>query len=528
LERLGKYRIIGRIGKGAMGEVWEAQDTVLNRHVALKTISAELSSDETLRKRFQREAQSAARLNHPNIITVYEFGDQGGTLFMAMELLEGRDLKQAIVQGALASLPQQLDVMMQICEGLAFAHSHEIVHRDLKPANIHILPDGKVKIMDFGLARLSGSDMTRTGLVMGTPNYMSPEQVRGEKADARSDIFAAGCIFYEVLTRHKAFEADSMHAVLYKVMQEEPAPARQVVPQVPAVLFQVLDRALSKSPTERFQDAGQLKDALQRAREAIAAGRGNSILPELSHPAAREARPARSHYGSQVGSRPNIPPPPPSRSKIPLIVAALVAAAGVVGLGGWAILRSRPPADTGSQAGSEGQVQNLAKALADTQVELARRKLEARDWADAVRQAEKALKFDPDNAEARKLIEKAGKSQTEVEAAAASVRSGPTASRTAALWTLLQLAPEHPLVAQVTPALEAGFKDRAEEARRLMTEARGRAQASGGSNRPDFGQAAAASREAEKAFQAGRFVAAAQTFLKARDGFERARAAVQP
>src|SRR5687768_16773320 len=272
LEQIGKYKILEKIGQGAMGEVYKAHDSILNRWVAVKTISTALAGDDTLRKRFQREAQSAARLNHPNIITVYDYGEEHAKIYMAMELLEGTDLKQTIVRRVPLSLDEKLEIMDQICDGLAFAHAGDIVHRDLKPANIHLLANGQVKIMDFGLARLGGSEMTRTGMVMGTPHYMSPEQVRGERADSRSDIFSLGCVFYELLTYRKPFDADSMHAVLFKVMQENPAPVAEFAPDVPHVLQDLLDRALAKDPNQRLQDAGQLRAALHMARESIAEG----------------------------------------------------------------------------------------------------------------------------------------------------------------------------------------------------------------------------------------------------------------
>ncbi len=223
-ERIGKYKVVGKIGEGAMGQVYKAHDPILNRFVAIKTMLASVGSDEELRKRFHREAQSAAGLNHPNIITVYDFGEEQGVAYMAMELLVGHDLRSVI--GNLAvTLDEKMSIMEQICDGLTFAHAMEIVHRDLKPANIHVQPNGQVKIMDFGLARLGASDMTRTGMVMGTPNYMSPEQVRGEKVDARSDIFSVGAVFYELLTVHKPFFADSTHAVLFQVAREGPRAA---------------------------------------------------------------------------------------------------------------------------------------------------------------------------------------------------------------------------------------------------------------------------------------------------------------
>ena len=228
-EKIGKYQIVGKLGQGAMGEVFRAHDPVLNRDVALKRISAGLDADETVRRRFLREAQVVASLSHKNIVIVYELGFEGDQAFMAMELLEGKDLKHAIATRKM-SLDEKVSVMEQTAEGLAYAHAREIVHRDLKPANIHILPGDKVKVMDFGLTRMPGSDMTSTGTVMGTPHYMSPEQVRGQKADARSDVFALGCIFYELLTGKKPFDAESMHGVLFKVMQEEPAPLARAHP----------------------------------------------------------------------------------------------------------------------------------------------------------------------------------------------------------------------------------------------------------------------------------------------------------
>jgi len=229
-EKIGKYQIVGKIGQGAMGEVFKAHDPLLNRLIAVKTISGSAAAESDARKRFLREAQSAARLNHPNIITVFDLGEDQGRIYMAMELLEGTDLRELINSHAVTDLGQKIDYMVQVCDGLAYAHAKQIVHRDLKPGNIHVQPSGQVKIMDFGLARLGASEMTATGTVMGTPNYMSPEQVRGEKADARSDIFSLGAVFYELLTAHKAFDADSIHAVLFQVLEHDPQPVRNWAP----------------------------------------------------------------------------------------------------------------------------------------------------------------------------------------------------------------------------------------------------------------------------------------------------------
>jgi len=534
LETLGKYKIIGKIGQGAMGEVYKAHDAALNRHVAIKTIVADLGGDDTLRKRFEREAQSAAGLNHPNIIKVYDFGEQDDKLYMAMELLEGIDLRQAIDRGSFASLDEKLDVMEQVCEGLAFAHAHEIVHRDLKPANIHILPGPKVRIMDFGLARPSGSEMTRAGLVMGTPHYMSPEQVRGERATARSDVFAIGCVFYELLTLRKPFEADSMHAVLYKVMQEVPRPTHET-PGIPAALGQVVDKALAKNPDQRYQNAGELKTALRHAREAIAGGQRerHRAAPSPERPPATAAslrelervaggvRPSEPTLRPQAGAP--TPPQQPRLSRAPLYAggafAVVLVLAGVLYfLSRWAAAPP-PPAPT-----APGQVESLARAVADTQVELARKRLEAGDHAEAARQAERALKLDPGNAEARRILDRARKTAGEVAAAAAAAKAaakgGDAEVAAGALWRLLRLAPDHPLVAELSPHVEGAFKDRAEEARRSMASARKAADAAGAGQDPAFEEASALSREGDKAVEAHQFATGARAWLKAQDRFE--------
>jgi ferredoxin/hemoglobin-like flavoprotein len=262
---VGRYRLLDRIGTGAMGEVYRAQDSVLDRPVALKIING---GDEERRQRFRREAQSAARLAHPNIVTVHDFGEDSGRFFMAMELLEGMDLKGAIARNVLADLRARLAVMEQVCDAVAFAHGTNIVHRDLKPANIFLLPNGQVKILDFGLARVGQSSMTGTGMVLGTPNYMAPEQIKGHRVDARADVFALGAVFYELLSGHKAFEGDSLHAVLYKVVQHEPEPLRKIAPALPASLSDVVARALGKDPAQRYQSVSELRDALRVVRAA--------------------------------------------------------------------------------------------------------------------------------------------------------------------------------------------------------------------------------------------------------------------
>jgi serine/threonine-protein kinase len=267
--RFGKYEIIAKIGQGAMGEVYKARDTVLDRFVAIKTMSAAVLGDPELGQRFLREAQSAARLNHPNVVTLHEFGEEAGRLFMAMELLEGEDLKGLLKRGGLATLEDKLAIMEQILDGVAYAHAAGVIHRDLKPANIHVQANGHVKVMDFGLARLGESEMTRAGTVMGTPNYMSPEQVRGERAGPPSDVFALGAVFYEVIGGRRAFEADSMHAVLYKVTNSDPIPLAEYFPDAPPIIETFLWKALAKDPELRYRDGNEMRQALELCRRVL-------------------------------------------------------------------------------------------------------------------------------------------------------------------------------------------------------------------------------------------------------------------
>ncbi len=286
LERLGKYQIVAKIGQGAMGNVHRAHDPILSRDVAIKTMSAGVGADDDLRRRFLREAQSAARLNHPNIITIYDFGEEQGHLYIAMELLEGADLKEVINRKRPMSLEAKLDLVDQICDGLAFAHANGVIHRDLKPANIHLQPNGQVKIVDFGLARVtSSSQLTAVGTMLGTPNYMSPEQVRGEKASTRSDVFALGAVFYELLSGGKAFDAETMAGVLFQVMQADPPPLDSIRPELGPIAVRI-QRAMMKDPARRFADAGELRDALRDARRAPAPD-----LPRALRPPPRPASP---------------------------------------------------------------------------------------------------------------------------------------------------------------------------------------------------------------------------------------------
>jgi len=566
-EKFGKYEVLGQLGEGAMGVVFKAQDPVLHRFVAIKTISANLGADDELRQRFQREARAAASLNHPNIITIHDFGEEQGQIYMAMELLEGKDLKDLIGTSAIAGLDDKLSIMEQICDGLSFAHAKLIVHRDLKPGNIHIQPNGQVKVLDFGLARLGSSDMTRTGIVMGTPNYMSPEQVMGEKVDSRSDVFSLGAVFYEILTNHKPFEADSVHAVLYQVVHKEPQSVREWDPDVPQVLVETVEKALEKDPAHRFVNAGGLRETLRGVRHALDAGRiENATLAEmLEFELVDEAELAPVEGGADDGTvaldaprRPTKPPqrrpapatrprvsatartgPPmsagatpvpvaPAASAVPYYLAGAALGLVAVGVGGWLLLQSQRPTQPTTNA-SSAQVGALTEALVGTQLDLASRVLEDKDYEDAIAQAERALKLAPDNRQAQEIIQQARSTLNELNSAADEARTafeaGDTARASEALSRVLAIDPQHPVAAELTAKLNEFFSSRANEAQQAMARARSAAEDSGASGHQDFRRAADLGRSAETRFGRQEFAEATQGFLQARDSFDRARRA---
>ncbi len=269
MDTIGKYKLTERLGRGAMGEVYKAMDPVRRHLVAIKVMAAGLTDDDELVERFRREARSASKLDHPNITRVYDFGEDANQLFMTMELLEGSDLKELIESQAITSLAKKFDIMIQACAGMGFVHALDIVHRDLKPGNIHVNRDGCVKIMDFGLVRLSDSNMTRAGMAMGSPCYMAPELVLGNKADPRADVFSLGSVFYELLTGRRAFAGKGVPQILMNVMNADPEPLAKLVPNAPRALVAVVEKCLRKNPAERCENAGKVYDELEPIRPSL-------------------------------------------------------------------------------------------------------------------------------------------------------------------------------------------------------------------------------------------------------------------
>ncbi|MGH7320231.1 MAG: protein kinase domain-containing protein [Candidatus Rokuibacteriota bacterium] len=262
-QKIGKYEILERIGRGGMGTVFKAHDPMLERLVALKVISEVDVSDE-LKARFYREAQAGAKLNHPNVITVHDLGEDADRLFIVMEFLDGEELKSIIASRKDLSLEEKLALMIQVCDGLHYAHQKGVIHRDIKPGNIFVLRNGQAKILDFGIARIATAQdgLTRTGLIMGTLRYMSPEQARG-RVDHRSDIFSVGAVFYELLAYRAAFDRENPIEILEQIRSEEPPLLTEVDPAVPPELSAIIEQALQKNPAQRFQDLGQMRTRLE-------------------------------------------------------------------------------------------------------------------------------------------------------------------------------------------------------------------------------------------------------------------------
>jgi len=263
---LGKYEMVQQLGSGSMGIVYRAHDRILDREVALKVMRSESKAFPEMSERFMREARACAKLHHQNIVTVYDFGEVEGSSYIVMELLDGVDLKTALRDRSPFSLAVKMEMMAQVCDGLAHAHHAGIVHRDLKPSNIFIHLGKQPKILDFGLVRLSTSVLTRTGMVLGTPNYMAPEQITGRKCDSRSDLFAAGIVAFEFLTGHHPFQAPFIPK---RIATDHPDQLSDADPRMPAGLQEIFDQALKKDPEQRFQTGTDFAAAL---RGAVAAG----------------------------------------------------------------------------------------------------------------------------------------------------------------------------------------------------------------------------------------------------------------
>src|SRR5947209_12445731 len=347
----GRYRIKHRIGSGGMADVYCAVDEQLGRDVALKLLHRRFAEDRDFVERFRREASHAAGLQHPHVVGVFDRGEWDGTSYIAMEHLEGRTLKQLIVDEAPLDPIRAIDLAVQVLRAARSAHKRGIVHRDLKPHNVIVDPEDRAKVTDFGIARAGASDMTQTGSIMGTAQYLSPEQAQGLPVDGRSDLSSVGVVLYEMLTGRVPFTGDSAVSIALKQVAEAPAPPRSINPAIPPELEGIVLRALEKDPVRRFQDADEFITALDRARGHLAAGAvpiGAPTTAFATVPPATALAPAAvvEAYspGPPTGAYPPAPPPEEYRRgprRWPWALLAVLIALGAAAVAVYAITHER-------------------------------------------------------------------------------------------------------------------------------------------------------------------------------------------
>ena len=380
LSKAGRYEISGEIGRGAMGVVYRANDPVIGRTVAVKTL--QLSEEGTglsrteLLARFQTEARAAGLLTHPNIVVVYDAGEEEGLFFITMELVEGKSLQHLLDSGQMFPLPRVLRIMEQTCSALQFAHDRNIVHRDIKPANLMLTPDDIVKITDFGTAKiLQFGTVQQTAHVMGTPSYMSPEQVKGKVVDGRSDIFSLGVMLYEMVTGEKPFPGQNITTVIYKIVNEEPVPPKDIDPSIHPGLSTVIMRALAKDPAQRYQSCRDFLEELKNYRTVAAGGANpNATLAMPANSAAeaphlretqlaatsrslnaRAAGPAQTPVVRRTGAIPPAAPAEPVQEKKRGVVGTILGAILLLGVIVFGAQKIRPVFEAARQQNRAAQ-----------------------------------------------------------------------------------------------------------------------------------------------------------------------------
>src|SRR4051812_37559005 len=349
----GRYRMIRRIGSGGMARVFLAEDVDLHRDVAIKILHDRYSEDAQFVERFAREARAAAGLNHPNIVAVYDRGQADGSYYIAMEYLDGETLKDVIIREGRLPERRAIDITLQLLAALRFAHRREVIHRDVKPHNVMVLRDGRVKVADFGIARAGDSEMTEAGSIVGTAQYLSPEQARGQHVGPESDLYSVGVVLYEMLTARVPFTGDPAAPTAMNHVQETPAPPRQIVPSIPAELEAVVQRAMAKDPARRYHSADEMGMDLDRVRKGLGVTQATASMAATEYAAAGRTMVAPPPPTS--GSYPATQAPPPPRRTWPWIVV-LVLLAAIAGLAAYLFLNLGDSGGNGETTTTAAQV----------------------------------------------------------------------------------------------------------------------------------------------------------------------------
>jgi predicted Ser/Thr protein kinase/tetratricopeptide (TPR) repeat protein len=534
---IARYQLLEKLGQGGMGIVYRAHDTLLQRIVAVKVISTPVDTDPEPRERFFREARAAGQLSHKNIITIYDLGEHEGQPYLAMEFLTGQDLAARMTDPQRMSLRRKLEVATEMCEGLDYAHAHGVVHRDIKPGNIFLTDSGTVKIVDFGLARLVTSDLTRSHMMMGTVNYMAPEQIRGERVDHRADIFSTGVVLYELLSGRRAFDGDSFASTLYRILEQPPEPLRNIDPTLPLEIVQIVDRALAKPRDERYQHTSEILLDLAVFRQQLT----------LDSPGGSRPAPSTLRVTSDAPAAPgDAPPTPTTRAATPLAAAAsgkgpdrrlrtialVVVAAlalGAAALTLWMSHRAPPPVTTALAPASTPSEPPIGELM-----QRAMSAFEAEDYAAADRSTAAVLARDPGNAAAQQLRDRARTAASAVDAGLRTARAlfeqGRFEEASRAAGEVLSVAPGSAEAKRIMEEGAAQSRGRgADEARIQVARAKAAARSA---NAPRFAPAPyaaaiAAERDALRLYQGARPGDATVKFYEASGLFRSAEVAAQ-
>ena len=548
-----RYELTGVLGRGGMGTVYEAHDRSLDERVALKVLSETARGSVEADRRFRTEIRLARKIRHPNVCAIHEYGELQDIQYIVMEFVDGQDLKKYLRSRGSVSANEAVDLARQIGEGLQAIHEAGVIHRDLKLANVMRDGAGRLRLMDFGIAKgMTDTTATATGQIVGTPEYMSPEQARGERVDARSDVYALSIVTYELLTGRVPFKADTPLATLMMHVHTPPPVNDRLIP---ASLVPAIQKALAKDPNDRYDSARAFVAALTEGAlpDSSSARHGGPTLspvldsttlaaptwaegPDVQTARVPQSAKARAGFESRPSGRPASPagqapefPPAASafRSTRTWIILGVVSVLAIVAF----VLSGLLSRQDESKA-AESSISALTANLVETQLVLARRALADKDFKGAVAQTARILELDSDNPEALGIREQGQSALAEIEASVSAARvafaRGDTAAASTALERVLARDPKNPVVAEIAGQLDASFAARASTARSEMGRARAMAQAKpGGTSNAAFSEGEKLASAASESMTNRQYTSATQIFLQARDAYDRARRAAE-